>query len=63
VVKRFWNKNMANAFDLTMEKIRDVDSLLRLINEGGEQTDNLRKLDAAFRDLRQIAYQLLVDAL
>ena len=62
-VKRFWNKNMANAFDLTMEKIRDVDSLLRLINEGGQQTDNLRKLDAAFRDLRQIAYQLLVDAL
>ena len=60
-VKRFWNRKMANAFDLTMEKIRDVDRILRLINEGGDQKENLKKLDAAFRDLREAAYLLLVD--
>ncbi|MCP3474775.1 hypothetical protein NLM33_31130 [Bradyrhizobium sp. CCGUVB1N3] len=58
-VQRFWDKETAAAFDLTMEKMKAVDRLLILINEGGNQKDNLEKLNVAFRDLRQTASDLL----
>jgi len=58
-VRRFWDRKTAIAFDLTMDRIKAVDQLLILINEDGEQKDHLQELDAAFRDLRQAACDLL----
>ncbi|WP_284272749.1 hypothetical protein [Bradyrhizobium iriomotense] len=38
-----------------MEKMKAVDRLQILINAGGDQKDNLAKLDVAFRDRREAA--------
>ncbi len=61
-LQRFWNKDVADAFILTMEKIRTVDCVLIRLNEDGEspQKSNLEALDAAFRDFREAASHLLV---
>jgi hypothetical protein len=61
-LQRFWNKDVADAFTLTMEKIRTVDRVLIRLNEDGEssQKTNLQALDAAFLDLREAASRLLV---
>jgi hypothetical protein len=58
-LQRFWNKDMADAFILTMEKIRTVDRVLIRLNEGGDQKSDLEALHAAFRDLQAAADHLL----
>ena len=58
-LQRFWNKGVANAFILTMEKIRIVDRVLIRLNEGGDQKSSLEALHAAFRDLQAVADRLL----
>lgn len=61
-LQRFWSKDVADAFALTMEKMRTVDRVLIRLNEDGEspQKSNLETLDAAFRDLREAASRLLI---
>ena len=58
------DKDVAKAFTLTMEKIRNVDRVLIRLNEDSEspQKPNLEALEAAFRDLREAASRLLVTA-
>jgi hypothetical protein len=60
-LQRFWSKDVADAFVLTMEKIRTVDRVLIRLNEDGDnpQKSNLEALESAFRDLREAASHLL----
>ncbi len=64
-MQRFWGKRMADAFFLTMERIRTVDKILIELNEdethGGGQKDVLvEKLKRAYGDLQHAAHTLLV---
>ncbi len=59
-LRRYWGKEMTNAFQITMERIRAVDSVLIRLNERDGQKDPMGELDASFRDLQQAVRLLLL---
>jgi len=64
-MQHFWGKRMADAFFLTMERIRTVDGILIELNEdetrgGGQKEVLVEKLKRAQGDLQHAAHTLLV---
>lgn len=61
-LQHYWNKEMAQAFTRTMEKVRAVDTVLIQMNEDSESQDAIKDIEKAYAELRDAAHSLLVDA-
>jgi hypothetical protein len=61
-LQHYWNKEMAQAFTRTMEKVRAVDTALMQMNEDSESQAAIEDLEKAYAELRKAVHSLLVDA-
>ena len=61
-LQHYWNKEMAQAFTRTMEKVRAVDAVLMEMNEESRAQGAVNDLEKAYAELRDAAHALLVDA-